>query len=501
MGSFPCECCQQPECVCLTLNDLPEITIAGYTSVSTTLIHWKESGECCWKRTFMPTVTPNWTCTSYTAQTYEWGMTCQTKSYTWLNYLPPVFQGNTQVPCPLPTWFCCPPDVNPVPIGMTQAGYFVKGSVVYFLVYRPSQIEVFLTRKILTCGNTQVCKYVLASKYFYEYRMFRKMYGSNKNYKQATVLLSCFSEDPEYDYDSADEPNADENGWINDVVESCQDVDATWVEDNDPFTNGKFSFDRIRLFDAMPTGDILLNNSNVLYSLPCEVTMSTLCLTQLNQDTQVCIYTPSIPDPNDPTQQFSEAPPCWCNMTETPTATFPDYLANRCNYFVPIGQPRTQFQVYYCDSGGVGIGLEPGGTTCIILSGGCDDTKPPCATFNKECRPPNTPWATWPVNESCWDIDGPGSVFSSFFDCGCTVSGVFYWSAICAPGSCGSCCSSFSMECPECETVNPYKCYAMYIPQEMVRTIEAKELTWECSGVTQHSQCINAPSWTINFPS
>jgi hypothetical protein len=526
MGGFPCECCQQPECVCLTRNDLPEITIAGFSpqpKVPPDIFDWKESGECCWKRTFVPTTTPNWTCASYPLQSYEWSHTCQSKSYTWLNYLPPVFQGNVQVPCPLPTWFCCPPDTTPVPVGTTNAVYSFKGSVVFFLVYRVWKVEVYLTRKILTCGNEQVCKYVLASKYFYEYKTKAELYSKTKVSRLGTVNLNCFSKHPSYDYNSINEPNADENGWVGSDPKSCQDVDDTFI--SNMTDSGVFSFDRIRLFDTMPTGNVLLNNSNVLYSLPCQVTMSTLCLTQLNQDTQVCIYTPTIDDVEDNPNALAGTPPCWCNMTENPLSTEPSILANRCNYFAPIGQPRIQYQIYYCDSGGIGIGLDPGETTCIILQGGCDDTKPPCSTYNQQCAP--TDWVSYP-STNCLQTFAPDSVgmnkdqfghIISKFDCGCDpyfVSGpgnpyelspIFAWSATCQPGNCGSCCSSLSMQCPECEAVNPYKCYQAYLTTfgasglPMIRTIDSKELTWSCSGVTQYNQCINAPSWTIIFPS
>lgn len=502
MGGFPCECCEQATCVCLTYNDLPEITVPGFrVQIPLGSLPWTESGDCCWKQTLIPIVFPEWSCSAYTLQSYDWSHTCQSKSYTWKNFLPPVFQGNAPIPCPLPSWFCCPPDLEPVLVGTTNSTFSFRGSVVFFLVYRVLKIEVFITRKILTCENQQVCKYIVASKYYYEYRTDSKVYAEQKVTRLATVNLNCFSKHPEYDYDSADLAEADEDGWygFTGKPQTCEDVDQAFINNMDG--GGVFSFDRIRLFDTMPTGDVLFNNSNVLYSLPCEVSMTSLCLTQLNQDTQVCIYTPTIDDVEDDSSAIVGTPPCWCNMTENALVTVPTELYNRCDYFEPIGNLRDQFKVYYCDDSGIGVGLEPGNTTCVILQGGCDDTKPPCDTYNKQCAPLD--WVDYP-STNCLVTLAPDSVgIDLAFDCGCNGS-PFSFSAIPEPGNCGPCFETFVMDCPECEEVNPYKCYQAYLTDfngsPKIRTIDSKQLTWNCSGVTQYSQCINAPSWTLTFP-
>lgn len=512
MGGFPCDCCEEQPCDCLTYSELPNITIPGYIVAIPNGgigLPWQQAGDCCWKRIFYPSQEPAWTCFSETMQSYEWNLTCNTKAFTWKNYTPPVFQGNQQVPCPLPESFCCPQDLTPVEVGTTQSIFNFRGSVQFFLFYRISRIEVYLSRKKLLCGNSEVCKYVLASKMFYEYKSGAHINDEYKVTRQASVLLSCFSENPNYDYTSVNDDNADENGWVPGLAglrKSCNDVDATFING---ISSNAFSFDRVKLFNTLPTGNVQFTNSDVLSNLSCELSMSSLCLTQLNQDTQVCIYSPT-------SQEDSRgSDPCWCSMEVAALPVTNAILPNRCNASFPPNTPRTQYYVYYCETG---AGLEPGGTTCVVLSGGCEDTKPPCATYPQQCEPSLTGWATH-ADINCLGALSPKDInFLPYFDCGCSqyflitpgtppvVEPIFTWTATCQPNNCNAtCCNTFTMDCPECEVSNPYKCYQAYLTSfggslPMIRSITSRTLTWNCSGVTQRSHCIDAPSWTLVFP-
>lgn len=486
MGGFPCECCSQATCNCLTEGELPSISIPGYYIATTNIFDWQPAGDCCWKLTFYKTTTPPWTCSVQETQNFEWKLTCNTSVKTWRNYLPPVFQGNTQVPCPLPSWFCCPPDLTPVDVGTTQSTLEVKGNTKFFVFYRPWKIEVYLSRKLVMCGDTEVCKYILASRYYYEYRAFDEVNYGLKMTRQGTVINPCFSKHPEYDII----PQGPDS-WG--TRQTCEDIDESYLNSKD---QGSFSFDRIRIYDTMPTGNVEFTNANTTYSLGCDVQMTSLCLVSFNTDTQVCI-------------QSNPLPPCWCDMTVNPLITVPRVLPNRCNASWPPLTFRGQYYVYICDDGGPGVGIDPGTPTCVILAGGCEDEKPPCAVFDQQSRPING-FGDFDT-ENCNIVPGPDSIHTTFFDCGSNTSfainqyeggPIFAWSATCEPGNCNSqCCDTFTMDCPECEAVNPYQCYTRYLTDSgsrpMIRTITSRELTWNCSGITQRNVCINAPSWTL----
>lgn len=482
---------------------MPTVTKSGWVGSN-----WLQVGDCCFRKTFTPSPEASWSCVATEPiQTFDWSVSCNTSFLTWNNHSQPLWfeQGDPNAPCPIPEELCCPDPTTPVTIGTTSSTYSYRGVVAFWLWYRPQKIEVYVTRALVDCGNgTEVCKYSIVSKYFYEYR-YATILGEDHNWNRtASLSNNCFVKNSQYDTTS--------NGWVPlsrygfNMLNPPDLSSMTWYNtclnpptvDISTLPSGNFSFDRVKLYDALPVGTETFDNSNVSFS--CPIDFQEICQNSFNPVTQVCLFSPS--------GIFSE-PPCWCDGTIVELSTNTETLANRCNYDTPDFGFPDQYVTYSCTQMGPN-----GPMICTINYGGCDLVASPCATYDKHCTGlvngiPTI--VTYTVTNQCNQYLGStvGGASSVLFDCSCNAinnippqpapenQAFWYDPSTCNSENCNSnCCFEFHV-CEACEEQNLYKCYSKYTG--IFRDITSRTVTWNCSGVTQRSYCINSPSWTLTF--
>ena len=242
MGGIGRCCCG--ECECLTLEELPNISISGMTGGI-----WQET-ECCWIKTFTfnspqavtTTCLPVHSKSDYTA-------ICEADIYAVKSPLPPLFEGECQE-WPLPLEYCCSSDA-PYLLASREATCMGTWQQRMRVSYKAKDIVVKASRQNVTCNGVTECRLVLYATYNYEYNfLVMTEEQSDTSYSITTSEnQSCVQQgDP-------DPPCSEE------LVEPSVSFDCTTPLDTGLFG---FSFSRVKIYDSWPTGAVQFTNADVL---------------------------------------------------------------------------------------------------------------------------------------------------------------------------------------------------------------------------------------------
>lgn len=471
MGTLTKCCCD--ECPCLPVEDLPTVTISGYTGQGWT-------GDCCYQQQFNPNSTPAWSksCTEdiYSASVYE---TCITEHW---RVNPSLYRGyeiNPSTCDDIPDQYCCPSNLK---IATTTSTWIWENSGFMALWRRIKHIIVRVSQELANCtgveGQESGCKIVIRSRIVYEYAT--TFYENNRASFDQEVEMNvetCFEPDPDYVITS--------NPF---TPITCDDVPASppegGVGGDGCLSTGEFYFDRVRYYDTMPTGNIVFGNGDVP---GCNA--STCDYSPYNYGNQVCIYSPS-QYVRTAFCTFQEPCYCWADIVEYDnTTTEPDAS---------------------CDSD---ILIYDGCTGCegqpfwVCTTDICQNVEDECPDSGYSYRALGFDTDAG-LNEAYCDFDGTGSTgirsFLGFVACGANKS-ILGVGAIdppyqktydpCQVGDCDSVCCEFIDDCPCCvEEV----CADKY-GNTWFSTVVTHTRTQTCSGWNPKSICTSAPSWTINL--
>jgi hypothetical protein len=470
MGKLGGCCCA---CDCLTVGELPTISISGWTGGS-----W--SGSCCYEQTFTPNTTPAWTksCsgTLYDATAEE---ECVTEHWRVLGSL---WRGFGIDSCDdIPDDYCCPPGREK--IATTTTNWTWEDNAFLAVWRRPYQIIVRVSQEEVDCegveGQTGGCKIVIRSRYVYEWAS--KIYKNSNSTIDQTVTMhntTCFEVNDDYVITSTpptettcdDVPSDPANGGFGSLNNTCAFF-------------GNFYFDRVKYYDDMPTGSVEFTNSDVP---GCD---SSLCdYSPYAYVNQACVY-----GPTEPVQTANCAfqEPCYCTGTISEvSATITQGVAicqddspyalsgcNTCNppapsncttdFCAPIGPytcPDSGYSMYR-----LGFTNSDAGTqSCLVPGVGSDGIRQ--ATF-----------IACGQNRSLEGIGGILPPYSRLHTC--TVE------------DCNSSCCEYIDDCPCCVEE---QCKPIY-SSEYYSTVITHTRSQTCSGLTSASVCTNAPTWTITL--
>ena len=484
MGGFGRCCCS---CECLPVEDLPTVTISGYTGGG-----W--GGSCCYEQTFTPTSTPSWS-KSCSGMLYEGSVaeTCVTQHW---KRLTPDYRGFEFFPggCEsIPEDFCCPDGAEH--IATTTTSWAFTDNAFIAVWRRPKHIIVRISQEDVDCtgieGQTGGCKIVIRSRYVYDYTS--KVYQNQKTAITQTVTMvndSCFEPNPDHVFDDPGVP-----------VTTCSDVPS------DPplpsalacVYQGTFYFDRVRYYDTMPTGAIEFTNSNVP---GCD---STSCNYEpYSYVNSVCIYGPTS-TVNTSDCVFSL--PCYCAGTIVslnPTVTSdtvtcigesvneiagcfddPCVPANCGNVIVTLCQNPGDPPLFETDcadyfTGSAAGFLCTGGGNYRSGVGGDGFLGGPFVTTASEIKYLSCGGC---ATDLCYFLS-PNQADKSY---------PYLETSDCFTGNCNpECCRSYD-DCTCCDET----CLPKY--GQSVSTVTSHTRTQSCTGLQSASVCTNAPSWTITL--
>lgn len=471
MGGIGRCCCA--ECDCLAVEDLPAVTISGYTGGG-----W--SGTCCYEQTFTPNTAQSWS-KSCSGMIYESTVAeqCVTEHY---RSLEPEYPGFVQRPLDvgngcedLPEDYCCPQGFEKIATSTTDWTFTDNA---FMAVWRKiKHIIVRISQEDVDCsgveGQTGGCKIVIRSRFVYDYAATYYRNALN-TYAQSVVMhnTTCFAVNPDFQI-TANTPTAI----------TCSDVPANPPTGDNCLASGTFYFDRVRYYDEMPTGSITFNNTHV------PGCTSTACdYSPLNYTSSVCIYSPATPIVSAFGCYLNE--PCYCTDEVFATNNTPQYGPIIC--------------------GGDNIFIQ-------AVTGCFDEPCEVCATLITECdgvteyQCPDSSFSTSclyydidPENPATCFRDGIGSGVNNACACYATLTGNFIPTApytqtvFCNdPTNCNSqCCQSLNDYCTCCYPDGV--CYPKY-GLIYFGTIASHTRTQTCSGFQSKSVCTTAPSWTITL--
>ena len=467
MGGIGRCCCAA--CDCLPVEDLPTVTISGYTGGG-----W--SGTCCYEQTFTPNTTQSWSklCSDmiYESTVAE---QCVTEHY---RLLAPDYRGFELFPdgCDeITEGYCCPEGTEK--IATTTTDWTFTDNAFMAVWRRIKHIIVRISQEEVDCtgveGETGGCKIVIRSRFVYDYQA---TYYRNalSTYAQSVTMhnTDCFEVDPDYQI-TANTPTAF----------TCSDVPANPPTSDNCLTSGTFYFDRVRYYDDMPTGSITFNNTHV------PGCTSTACdYSPLNYSSSVCIYSPASPIVSALGCNLNE--PCYCTDTVFATNNTVEYGPIICG-----GDDIFIQEVSGCNDNPCDL--------CTTLITECD------GVTEYEC--PDSTWST-----SCiqYDIDpenpatcfntGIGSGLHNACVCSNSIEGIGQYNApyvrsvFCDdPTNCSAiCCRSYDEDCLCCY---PDGICRNYYDIKYFSTIATHTRTQTCSGFQSKSICTSAPSWTITL--
>lgn len=475
MGGIGRCCCA---CECFPIEDLPTVTIGGYTGAAWT-------GNCCFQQVFTPNTTPGWS-KSCSSMLYEGSVfqQCTTNhlrqtrgSYRGFEYGP--LAGDCSA---VPEDYCCGGAYAPIATTVSTSTHTDNAFMAVWR--RVKNILVQISQETVDCdgveGQTGGCKFVVRSRFSYQY--VSAIYQNGMTTGSQTVTMTnedCFEVNPDYVFS---------NGGGS--VITCSDVPNTPPSSgggaNLCLSSGEFYFDRVRYFDELPTGNIQFTNANVPGCI------SSSCDYQpYNYLPSVCIYSPSSPSAASGCF-FNE--PCYC--TDEPTSTGPviEYAAENC-FSDGLGNSPNVTDLDGCFD-------EP----CIPAIS-CTTNLTICATAEYEC--PGTGFST-----NCLDFESnpeneatcfrPGVGFAGPSACGCAFSieeaggrePPYFDVSDCFVGNCNPLCCDFLDDCECC--LPDGRCLSSF-SAKYYQSVETHTRTQTCSGLSSQSVCTGAPSWTINL--
>ena len=475
MGSMGKCCCA---CDCLPLEDLPTVTISGYTGGG-----W--SGSCCYEQTFTPNTTPSWSksCSGmiYEASVFEECVTDHSQ------FLTPNYRGFEFFPngCDeIAEDFCCPEGAELIATTTTQWEF--QDNAFLAVWRRVKEIKVRISQEEVDCsgveGQTGGCKIVIRSRFIYEWAS--KIYGNSTTKVTQTILMhntTCFESNP--------------NFVINDPTPSvitCSDVPSNAPTSGDCVFTGDFYFDRVKYYDTMPTGSVSFGNSDVpgCNSSSCDYD-------PYSYVSSVCIYAPTDAIANN---QCLFQEPCYC--TGTITSDNSTFIRDAIE----------------CDTGSgfisevSGCNDDPCPELCTSLMTQCPDDPDPYECPGTALSLSRLGFDIDPINPSLClrtgigEPDGNccGSYGDKYIGCGVSVTtaGLFpekpYNSTSnCSAGACDENCCRLFEDCPCCypdgnclSKFNAFNYYSSTVTHTRSQT---------CTGLQSASVCTSAPTWTITL--
>jgi hypothetical protein len=476
MGGIGRCCCT---CECLPIEDLPTVTISGYTGGG-----W--SGSCCYEQTFTPNTTPSWSksCSSllYEGSVLQECTTLHTRqgrgSYRGFEYGP--LGGDCSE---VPEDYCC--GGSWAPIAETQSTVAYTDNAFMAVWRRPKNIIVRISQEEVDCegveGQTGGCKIVIRSRFNYEYETAIYQNGLTSGSQTVTMLSTdCFEVNPDYEITiGAGSPI------------TCSDVPANpppFSGSNLCRNSGVFGFDRVRYYDEMPTGAIQFTNAEVP---GCDA--SSCNYEPYNYASSVCINSPS--SPSALTGCFFNEP-CYCTDEVTSGGPIIESEAENC-FNDGLGQSPNVTDIDGCFA-------DP-----CIPAVSCTTNLTICATPEYEC--PGTAFSVNcldfeinPENEATCFRPGVGFPFGGFSACGCGISvggagaiePPYFDTSDCFSGNCNEACCDFLDDCECC--LPDGRCLPKFA-QKWNQTVTDHTRTQTCSGFSSQSVCTGAPSWTINL--
>ena len=470
MGGIGRCCCA--ECDCLAVEDLPTVTISGYTGGGWT-------GNCCFEQVFTPNVTPSWL-QSCSDMIYESGVVeqCITEHYRALANDYPGFvvqdEGNPTGCEDAPEDWCCP--IGFEKIATTTTDWTFTDNAFMAVWRRVKEIRVRISQEDVNCdgveGETGGCKIVIRSRIVYEYSAsyYQNALGT---YAQGVVLHNqdCFEIDQNYVIE------ADTQSAV-----TCSDVPSNPLNGGNCLQSGTFYFDRVRYYDDMPTGSITFGNTQIP-----GCTASGCDYEPYNYASSVCIYSPESPIVSAFGCNLNE--PCYCTDTVFASNNTIEYGPVVCGDLFGLVQ-------YGCNDDPCEL--------CTALLNNCE------GTGGYEC--PESTWSTAclqygidPENPATCFNNGIGAGLNNACACYSTQTGnfqptlPFIKTSNCEdPENCNvDCCLSIDVGCPCCYPNGV--CKDIHDLRYQFGTTTSHTRTQTCSGFESKSVCTSAPSWTITL--
>ena len=466
MGKLGGCCCS---CECLSIGDLPTISISGWTGGS-----W--SGSCCYEKTFTPNTPQAWTknCSSdlYNASAEE---ECVTEHW---RILASLWRGFGIDSCEdIPESYCCPEGREK--IATTTTNWTWQDNAFLAFWRRPYQIIVRVSQEDVDCqgveGQTSGCKIVIRSRYVYEW--VSKIYSNSNSTVDQTVTMhntTCFEVNDNFVITSTPPE-----------ITTCDDVPSSPPENETCMSSGTFYFDRVRYYDDMPTGSVSFTNANVP---GCD---SSYCdYSPYAYVNQVCVYGPSISIVNQ-SCVFQE--PCYCTGTISEVSSTINQPAiicedaspfaisgcNNCNppapsncttdFCDPIGPYTCPDSAYSMSQLGF-TNSDSGDQFCFVPAVGSSGV-----------RQGTDGYIACGQNRSLEGIGGIIPPYSRLHNC--TVE------------DCNANCCEYIDDCPCCVEEQCRQIHG----NEYFSTVITHTRTQTCSGLTSASVCTNAPTWTITL--
>ena len=482
MGGMGRCCCA---CDCLPLEDLPTVTISGYTGGG-----W--SGDCCYEQTFTPNSTPSWS-KSCSGMIYESSESYNCVTQHWIQKSPD-YRGYEIFPSgcdEIPEDYCCYDDSEHIATTTTEQ---TSSENAFLAVWRRVKyIKVRISQEEVDCsgveGETGGCKIVIRSRFVYEW--VSKVYTDERDIIEQSVTMvntTCFEANPLYTYEDA-EP----------ALMTCSDVpsDPPIDEIYACIYNGEFYFDRVKYFDEMPTGDLTFENGDIP---GCD--SSSCDYEPYSYVSSVCIYGPSSELDDNECRFFLS---CYCISPPTQrnvTFTQEDTICEG-NTVTEVG-PCDPAEEVLCNTLTTSC-RNPGdppnfsydcndGESASIL-GYIDTTGRFGCNFPDGERDGNAPEPAY--SGPFFLFNGCGGGFSPYQSLPGLGGEVYPWVRTyeCTEIACDEACCRFYDDCPNCFPDGV--CKELY--ERPWSTVTSHTRSQSCTGLQSASVCTSAPSWTITL--
>ena len=485
MGGIGRCCCA---CECFPVEDLPTVTISGYTGAGWT-------GNCCFQQVFTPNTTPPWV-KRCSGKLYEFSSSqqCVTHHHAILSPDYRGFEVGPGDPCETrPDGYCCPAGSEHVATTNTNWEFIDNEFMAAWI--RHTSITVRISQEQVDCegveGETGGCKIVVRSRYAYE--SVSSLFANRTEQADQSVTLEsadCFEVNPKFIVDLNPSPEV-----------TCETIpsDPNEVAFENCRAEADFGFDRVKYYDEMPSGPVEFTNEDVP---GCD---STSCdYEPYAYVNQICIYGPTEeinaldPDPPFPCLFIL---PCECFngvYRNDFVSSFPDLSCDLSVVNSIAGCFSDPCVIPNCANEIVTFCGNPGDP---VETYDCPEVLAPTA-FSYGCNSPDALQRRIFAPESgCLPFLGDESTAITYSGCGCNnaASGglpdefPYLDTSDCFEGNCNpNCCREFD-DCPCCGPV----CKPLYIGN--IGMIQSHSLTQTCTGLQSASVCINAPSWTINL--
>jgi hypothetical protein len=181
-----CYCCLESDCYELQPEDLPDVSITGWTAEG----GW-EGNACCKCITLVPDdpVTVESCYENYGSADVDIECSWDLRAIPTLDL--PFASAET---CPVPDSWCCPGPVIKIGEGSSVSYWHYTYNAIF--AYTPIKIEICISKQDVTCGEETTTKYVLLSRYCYEVKAVSSRGVDSSILLETTFTNSCFEEAP-----------------------------------------------------------------------------------------------------------------------------------------------------------------------------------------------------------------------------------------------------------------------------------------------------------------